>query len=39
MNTLFILLNLGGKNNIEVISFPTNPELSNKIGLSLGEGR
>jgi hypothetical protein len=39
MNTLFILLNLGGKNNIEVVSFPTNPELSNNIGLSLGEGR
>jgi hypothetical protein len=40
MNTLFILLNLGGKNkNNELMSFFTNQKLSNKIDLSLVEGR
>jgi hypothetical protein len=40
MNTLFILLNLGGKNkNNKVMSFFTNQKLSNKIDLSLVEGR
>lgn len=38
MNTLFILLNLDGKNKKnEVMSFITNPKLSNKIHVSLGE--
>ena len=41
MNTLFILLlNVGRKNkNNKVMSFFTNQKLSNKIDLSLGEGR
>lgn len=40
MNTLFILLNLDGKNkNNEVMSFFANTKLPNKIHLSLGEGR